>query len=707
MRLRIIILVLAALAFLSATTGAWLYYFSYKKTAFEKINQDDLAKLELLRRQLSSYLSEHIKTVGTLAGISELQNALERPTLETIYRANLILDNFTRSLEVDVTYLMKTDGVTVCSSNRNAPDSFVDKDFSFRPYYAQAIEGNASTYLALGTTSGKRGIYYSHPVYSSDQTRIIGVAVIKASIEFVEDSLFSGDDHLLFFTDPNGVIFISSKNHYRFKLLWKLSEEAIWQVNETRQFGIGPWEWSGFSSGHDDSVTGPDRQEYFFTAIDIEQYPGWRIIYLREKKTLERQVAAPYLRVIGPVVISISLLTGILVIILYQLAVREIVKRKTIEKELRRSEERYRRIYHKTPVMLHSIDIFGNIIRVSDHWVDEMGYDRKEVIGKPLTSFFTEQSREYAETVIFPRFFRTGFCRDIPYTYVKKNGQNIDTLLSCYGVRNEKGEVIRSLAVSVDVTEKNRVQKALQKAKEQLSSYSQDLEKKVNQRTWQLEQAQENLKTLSKNIIASQEREKASVARELHDHLGQVLTALRIDAVWAERYLEKTDPDAGSRAAKMTALIDDAIMDVREMAFRLRPRVLDDLGLVDALESLLSDFEKRTNVACVFHHDDIPELSDTLATAIYRIGQEAVTNALRHSKATSITVDLFFRDDTLELVVEDNGCGFPVDQVSEIPNLGIEGMKERANLVGGELTIFSKPDEGTRICCTIAMPEVT
>ena len=690
---------------MSATTGAWLYYYSFKNAAFQKLERTAHTRLELLRRQLSFYLSEHIKPVKTLAGTNELQNALENTSLDSIYQANLILDNFTSSLDINVSYLMGIDGVTICSSNRNDRDSFVEKDFSFRPYFQKAISGQPSTYLALGTTSGKRGVYYSHPVYDSSKEKIIGVAVIKASIEHVEETLFFSSENPLFFIDPNGVIFISNKENYRFMLLWELSQNALWDIANSKQFGNGPWQWSGFSMAQDQNVFDRQNIKYLFSSMDLDNYPGWKIIYLREHKAIERQVAAPYVQIVGPVVLSVSLLTGILVLILYQLAAREIVKRKTTEKELRLSEERYRRIYHKTPVMLHSIDISGNIVRVSDHWLDVMGYDRKEVIGKPLTGFFSPESREYAETEIFPIFFRTGFCKDIPYIFIKKDGGKIDTLLSSFGVRNDQGDVIRSLAVSVDVTEKNRNQKALQHAKEKLSRYSMDLEKRVNQRTEQLQSAQESLKDLSKNIIASQEREKASVARELHDHLGQVLTAMRIDAVWIEKYLNTVDTNAGIRAAKMCSLIDDTIVDVRDMAFRLRPRVLDDLGLVDALESLLSDFEKRSNVSCVFKHDDIPKINDTLATAIYRIGQEAVTNSLRHSSATTIIVELSMKNNNLILVVQDNGSGFSVEKVTNIPRLGLEGMKERAILAGGRLDILSKPGKGTRICCTIKLRE--
>jgi signal transduction histidine kinase len=253
----------------------------------------------------------------------------------------------------------------------------------------------------------------------------------------------------------------------------------------------------------------------------------------------------------------------------------------------------------------------------------------------------------------------------------------------------------------VDVTEKNRSQKDLQIAKEKLSQYSQDLEMQVKKRTAQLEKAQDNLKSLSKNIIASQEREKALVARELHDHLGQVLTALRIDAIWVKNILNRFDESSGNRAGKMCSLIDDTINDVRDMAYRLRPRVLDDLGLVDALESLLSDFEKRSNVSCVFKHNEIPKISNTLSTALYRIGQEAVTNSLRHSNATTITVELKTDYEKIILNIEDNGCGFDAVNNNAANGFGLEGMRERANLVGGKLDISSHLSHGTIITCKV------
>ena len=703
MRLRLIIFILAVFAFLSASTGGWLYYYSYREAAFQRNESDADSKLNLLTRQFATHLSEHIKPVKALSGINELKKALEETNLETIYRANQILDHFTGSMNLDVCYLMDVTGVTLCSSNRNAADSFVGKDFSFRPYYKQAVRGESSTYLALGTTSSKRGVYFSHPVYDTRDKHIIGVAVIKSSIEFLEASLFSDSKEILLFTDPRGVIFMSNRPTYRFKLLWQLNEKTLNAILDSRQFGNGPWEWAGFEKGSPGEVVDRNHSAYLYSGLSVSNYPGWKIVSLRDKKEIQRQVTGPFISVIGPIVIFVSVMAGLLVFLLYQMAANELSRRKKAEEQLKVSEKRYRRIYHKTPVMLHSIDRDGSIIHVSDHWVEVMGFDRKDVIGKHLTDFFTEASKKYALSVIFPRFFSTGFCKDIPYTYVKKNGDTMDTLLSCYGVRNDQGEIIRSLAVSVDVTEKNLVQKDLEKAKEKLSLYSHDLEGQVRRRTAQLEAAQKSLKKLSKNIIASQEREKELVARELHDHLGQVLTALRIDSVWAEKKLNGVDPEAGERAGKMSDLIESTIQDVRDMAYRLRPRVLDDLGLTDALESLVSDFEKRSNVSCIFRHDDIPEIDKTLATTLYRVGQEALTNALRHSQASTILVELKTDSQGIVLTIRDDGCGFETESDDTQKGFGLESMAERANLVGGKLTIRSAPEEGTLVSCKISL----
>ena len=701
MRLRVIVLVLAILAVLSVSTGGGLYYLSLRKTVFNQAEDHAGTRLELLRRQLTTFLSEHIRPVKILAGLKELRMVLE--TDDPVARGNVdsILDNFLKSLNVEVCYLMDSKGITIASSNRNDYDSFVGKDFSFRPYFKNAVTGSAAVYLAQGTTSRKRGIYYSYPVYDRHAMMIVGVAVIKSSVERIESKLFAGSEGVLLVTDANGVIFIANKPEMRFMLLWALSRERIDAINASRQFGDGPWLWTGFEKEDAQNAVDRNGARFLYSDMALDNFPGWKIVHLRSWEDIGKQLADPFVRVIGPVIVVIMLLVGISVFILYHMALQEIIRRKRAEKELRYSEERYRHIYNHTPVMLHSIDTTGRVIRVSDYWLDKMGYERNEVIGKALTGFYTESSRKIAEELIFPVFFKTGFCKDVPYTYVKKNGEHIEILLSCFGVRDDDGKVVRSLAVSVDVTEKNQVQKDLEQAKEKLARYSQDLEHQVETRTLELRKVRDTLRQLSGKIMAAHENERRKLARELHDHLGQILTALKMDTVWLEKNLMVSNENAALRARRISSLIDDTIEDVRRMAFRLRPGVLDDLGLVAALEILTRDFEDRSDISCIFRHDNVPEVDDTLATSFYRIAQEAVTNAVRHAGATSIKVELKLTGGSLVLCVTDNGSGFIESDQNESVGLGLTGMKERATLVGGDLLIDSGHGQGTRVCCHV------
>ena len=147
----------------------------------------------------------------------------------------------------------------------------------------------------------------------------------------------------------------------------------------------------------------------------------------------------------------------------------------------------------------------------------------------------------------------------------------------------------------------------------------------------------------------------------------------------------------------MCELIDKTIEAVRGLALRLRPGVLDNLGLVDALEWFTADFERRTGITCVFEHGNIPHITDTVATAVYRIAQETLTNVARHAFAGRVEVILQNEGHILKLTVIDNGRGFITNKVSEAEALGLVGMRERATLMGGVLDVHSDVGKGTRV----------
>ena len=483
MKLRIILIVLSLLAFLSASTGGYLYYSSLKRSALKEAERQADVRLRTIKRNLTTFLSENVKPVKTLAGMQPLQSALIRPEVQNLAVANTTLDHFKQTLDVDVCYLMDADGNTIASTNRDAPDSFVGQNFAFRPYFKSAIAGKPSAYLALGTTSGKRGAYYSHPILAENKATPVGIVVIKASIELIESELGTELDEIIMVNDPHGVIFISNRKEWLYHLLWKYNERSIPLIEKSRQFGIGPWRWTGLES-NGDYIKDRAGNEYQIQVVELDRkYPGWNVVYLRKLDAITKAVIEPLIKTTGPIVLALCVLIGIAVFFLYRQASHEIRQRRSAEQMLRESEGRYRSLYHHTPAMLHSIDPGGRLLSVSDYWVEVMGYSREEVIGSSLTDFFTPESRQYAKTTVFPQFFRNGFCQDIPYQFVKKSGDKIDVLLSAIADRDAAGEIKRSLAVSIDVTQRNRAEEALKQAKEELSLYSQDLERLVRKQT--------------------------------------------------------------------------------------------------------------------------------------------------------------------------------------------------------------------------------
>ncbi len=157
----------------------------------------------------------------------------------------------------------------------------------------------------------------------------------------------------------------------------------------------------------------------------------------------------------------------------------EIVERKRAEEALRESEERFRTLYMKTPIMMHSIDREGRLLDVSDRWVETIGYEREEVLGKMSVEFLTDESRTKAETEHLPRFWQTGYARDVPCQFVTKSGGVIDVLMSAIAIADEEGKPSGSFAVLVDVTDRKRAEEALRQAREALEG---KVERKMLQR---------------------------------------------------------------------------------------------------------------------------------------------------------------------------------------------------------------------------------
>jgi PAS domain S-box-containing protein len=212
----------------------------------------------------------------------------------------------------------------------------------------------------------------------------------------------------------------------------------------------------------------------------------------------------------------------------------------------------------------------------------------------------------------------------------------------------------------------------------------------------ELEEANHQLRFLSRRLFEVQEEERRHLARELHDEIGQALTAAKINLQAA---IKESDDAKSKRIDETAAILERLLGQVRQISLDLRPSTLDDLGLVPALRSLLDEQGRRASVAVRFSGKDIPESLDSgTQTTCFRIAQEAITNAVRHANATRIDVGLGRENGNLQLQVRDNGRGFDAKSVQkQAVGLGLVGIKERATLAGGRARIKSSPSKGTTV----------
>jgi PAS domain S-box-containing protein len=352
----------------------------------------------------------------------------------------------------------------------------------------------------------------------------------------------------------------------------------------------------------------------------------------------------------------------------------DITLRKKAEEALAASEERYRTLFETAPDAVGVIDASLRLVMANHQGTKLYGYDSlDEAIGLNARDFIAESEwpriepflREVSESKRSMTFEHVG---------VKKDGThfNVESRISRLHGENEPPSF---LIVSLDITERKRAEN-------------------------QLRASQEQLRALSARIQSAREEEGTRIAREIHDELGGALTGLKWDLEGLAGVLAETDgisKEARERIHSMTCLIEGTIDTVRRISSELRPGVLDDLGLIAALEWQAQQFQSRTGIE--YHaltNLESVELNRESATAVFRIFQEILTNVSRHSQATAIQVEQREDGDCFELKVTDNGRGITNEENSNTTSLGLLGMRERALLVGGEVSIEGGK-EGTTV----------
>jgi PAS domain S-box-containing protein len=331
----------------------------------------------------------------------------------------------------------------------------------------------------------------------------------------------------------------------------------------------------------------------------------------------------------------------------------------------------YDELFEQAPqaVILTNADLW--VVRVNREFTRMFGYTPEEILGRHLKDVIVpdelrEEGQRYHDAVTHGQRVETEGVRQ------RKDGSRLHVAMVGVPISVPGGQ-IAAYAIYRDITERKRAEEQLQRSLEQL-------------------------RALTARLQRVREEERTRVAREIHDELGQALTAIKIDLANLISELPAEQKQPSSRAESILKLVDETILAVRRISTQLRPGILDDAGLGAAIEWAAEEFEARTGTKVRL---DLPEgdlaADRERATALFRIFQETLTNVARHANATEVNVRLARENGHFVLEVRDNGKGISEDQLAEGGSLGILGMRERALLLGGELTIHGEPGRGTAV----------
>ena len=322
-----------------------------------------------------------------------------------------------------------------------------------------------------------------------------------------------------------------------------------------------------------------------------------------------------------------------------------------------------------------TVDEAQNIILYNRAAETIFGWPAADVLGQPLVKLIPGRFHG-SHAGHMKRFGTTGV------TSRRMSGNNL-----VYGLRRNGGEFPVEASISqLDTPEGRLYTVILRDATERI-------------------RAQEELAAYAAQASAIREQEKTRVARELHDELAQSLTALKMDTIWLRDHMGANAADVRTKLDGMLAMLDASVAATRRIAADLRPLVLDDLGLVAAIEWLTQSFTQRWGVACVLNMDEDLELHEPYATAVFRIVQESLVNVAKHAHANQVQVSVARTEGEVSLRVADNGAGFQTTAPRKAGSLGLAGLRERAQLLKGTVNIDSTPGQGTVVVVHIPVQQ--
>jgi two-component system sensor histidine kinase UhpB len=342
------------------------------------------------------------------------------------------------------------------------------------------------------------------------------------------------------------------------------------------------------------------------------------------------------------------------------------------------------------------------------------GYSAEEAIGQHIFLIIPDDRRAEEEEVLAR--LRQGERIDHFETVRRaRDGRLIPISLTVSPIRDACGTIIGASKVARDITERIQVQDALRRAHD-------ELEERVRQRTAELSSLNESLRMeveqrkraeqhraqLFTRLVLAQEDERRRIARELHDQLGQQLTALRLTLETLKAWSVER-PELRTQVETLQELAQQLDQDIAFRVWELRPAVLEGLGLAAALTEYAGNWSKRFGIRAELHMSRPTDerLAPEMETTIYRFAQEALNNVVKHARADRVDIVLERTHEHVSLIVEDNGIGFNPSDVQNREGFGLIGMRERAALAGADFLIESAPGSGTTIILRVPVPVAT
>ncbi|MEO8163812.1 MAG: PAS domain-containing sensor histidine kinase [Betaproteobacteria bacterium] len=372
------------------------------------------------------------------------------------------------------------------------------------------------------------------------------------------------------------------------------------------------------------------------------------------------------------------LVLGASILAVMRLAARSAVEAKRMRGALNASQARLAASVDSAMDAIISVDENQHIVLFNRAAEQMFRCRREEVLGTSLDRFL-------------PSRFRTSH-----RSHIEQFGRT--------GVTSRRmGDVTTLWAVRADDSEEFPIQASISQAIDGDHHYYTVILRDITVRKQyedELKARQTELRKLSAQVLEAREEEKTRIARELHDELGQLLTAMKMDLGWIRDRVGAGDPELGMKTARMSQTLDQTVTSVRRIAADLRPLMLDDLGLPDAAAWLVEDFGKRSGINCEFklvHDQDIADFERNVANTVYRALQESLTNVSRHANAKNAWILLRVDESGIRLEIEDNGSGISDADLTKPQSLGLKGMRERVFNIGGVLEVTNAPRGGTRV----------